>query len=90
MAYPDNDNFDGKLRAAMNAYAQYQGNPAVTPSAAQLALAKDFISSSPITYQYLWIAGHLAGLTDASTYADMKAWLDAREAELIKLFGFGG
>lgn len=86
MAYPDAESLGGKLIAAMNESASYFGNPGVTPTEQQLALAKDYAHGGPITNQYLTVAAQRAGYTDATPYATVNSWLAAREAELIKLF----
>lgn len=85
MAFPDSETLATKIIAAMNESAAYFGNPAVTPTEQQLALAKDYANCGRITFQYLSIAAQRAGFNDETPYATINSWLAAREAEVIKL-----
>lgn len=89
-AWPDNEQLGTKLNAAGIAYAAYWADPGASPTAAQFALAKEYTAGMPTVGRFLTIYAQLSGLSDASNYATVKAWLDARESMLIKLFGFGG
>jgi hypothetical protein len=86
MAFPDNEQLGTKLGAAMNAYCSYFADPGASPSAAQWALVKAYRDGRGDINRFLTIEAQLEGLTDASTYASVKAWLDAKEATVIKLF----
>lgn len=88
-AWPDAEPLGTKLNAAGIAYAAYWADPGATPTPAQLALAKEYTNGMPTVGRFLTVYAQLSGLSDASTYATVKAWLDAREAMLTKLFGFG-
>ena len=89
MAFPDGEQLGTKLGAAGIAYASYWGAPSATPNPGQIALCKEFVNGLGVTNRYLTILAQLNGMTDATPYAEVKAWLDAREPELIKLFGLG-
>lgn len=86
MAYPDTEPFGTKLITSMVHYASYWGAPSASPTEGQLKLALDFSKGGPTTNYYLTVLGHLEGFTDATSYAVIDAWLNARESELIKLF----
>lgn len=89
MAWPDDEQLGTKLAAAGIAYASYWGAPSATPTAGQLALARQYVNHLGVANQYLTILAQINGLSDASTYTAVKTWLDAREPEVIKLFGLG-
>lgn len=90
MAFPDNEQLGTKLNAAGIAYAAYWADPGTTPTAAQFALAKEYTNGMPTVGRFITVFAQLSGLSDATPYSGVKTWLDAREAMLIKLFGFGG
>jgi hypothetical protein len=88
-AWPDEEPLNVKLNASGIAYASYWAAPSATPTPAQLALAKAYVDGRGDISRYLTVLARLNGLTEESPYLTVKAWLDAREPELIKLFGLG-
>lgn len=88
MAFPDNEQLGAKLNSAGIAYAAYWADPGAHPTSSQFALAKEYTAGMPTVGRFVTIYAQLSGLSDATPYADVKTWLDAREAMLIKLFGF--
>lgn len=85
-AWPDGEQLGTKLNAGMNAYCSYFADPSATPTAAQWALVKAYRDGRANINRFLTIQAQLEGLSDASTYAAVKGWLDAKEATVIKLF----
>ncbi len=88
-AWPDEEPLNVKLNASGIAYASYWAAPSATPTPAQLALAKAYVDGRGDISRYITVLARLNGLTEESPYLAVKAWLDAREPELIKLFGLG-
>lgn len=86
MAFPDSEPLGTKLTTAMVHYASYWGSPSAHPTDGQMKLALDFSKGGPTTNYYLTTLAHLEQFTDATPYATVDSWLNAREAELIKLF----
>ncbi|HQP89036.1 MAG TPA: hypothetical protein PLL76_22500 [Thermoanaerobaculia bacterium] len=85
-AWPDEAPLPVKLYAAQTAYCAYFADPSATPTPSQWALVKAYRDARGDISRFLNTQAQLEGLSDASTYAATKAWLDAKEATVIKLF----
>lgn len=85
-AWPDEAPLPAKLYAAQTAYCAYFADPSATPTPSQWALVKAYRDARGDISRFLNTQAQLEGLSDASTYAAVKGWLDAKEATVIKLF----
>lgn len=85
MSFPDGEQLGAKILTSCIHYASYMAsNPAATEN--QLKLANIWRDGPGMTSTYLTVLGQLSGLNDASAYSAVDAWVNAREAEVIKLF----